>query len=80
MRDLGLLEVFPYLAMGLSGQRLDTAQQNPGAPVQDPYPTGSLGHSPGTQPLDPRLSLQQGRGCLPQLVTEVHVLLAEALI
>ncbi|KXZ55766.1 hypothetical protein GPECTOR_2g1316 [Gonium pectorale] len=31
MQDLGLLDLFPYLAMGLSGDKLDTVQQNPGA-------------------------------------------------
>lgn len=30
MADLGLLELFPYLAMGLSGDKLDTVQHNPG--------------------------------------------------
>ncbi|GLC44483.1 hypothetical protein PLESTB_000068500 [Pleodorina starrii] len=31
MQDLGLLDLFPYLAMGLSGDKLDTVQNNPGA-------------------------------------------------
>lgn len=30
MQELGLLDLFPYLAMGLSGDKLDSVQHNPG--------------------------------------------------
>lgn len=31
LQDLGLLDIFPYLAMGLSGDKLEPVQQNPGS-------------------------------------------------
>ena len=31
LQDLGLLDLFPYLAMGLSGEQLQMVQQHPGA-------------------------------------------------
>ncbi len=33
MQELGLLDLFPYLAMGLSGDKLDSVQHNPGEGV-----------------------------------------------